>query len=718
MLKSKVAKVPVIMQLEALECGAACLAMILAYYKKWLPLEQVRYDCGVSRDGSKAKNILLAARNYGLEAKGYRYDVDELKEEVSFPCILHWEFNHFVVLDGFRNGKAIINDPARGVYSVSEEEFDESYTGICLQFRPGKDFKKEGKPKSIMGFVKEKLEGSSFAFTFITITTLITSVFAIVNPAFSRFFLDSVLGGNGEKWIYPFTFILGLFAIVTAVVEIVRQVFSQRLNGKLAAIGNARFMWHVLRLPMTFFSQRFTGDILQRQQTNASIAQILVNTLAPLVLNTCTMILFLVVMLRYSVFLSILGIFSVLVNFALSRYIAKKKVNITRVMMRDSGKLASSTVNGIDMIETIKASGAENGYFEHWAGYQANVNTQDIKYSKLNTYYGAIPTLVSALTDVIVLTCGIYLVMQGEFTTGMLLAFQGFLSSFAAPAGTLVSASQTIQEMRSDMERVEDVLKYKTDQTCDSSLKDEDVEYDKLSGNIEINNVTFGYSRLSEPVVKNFSLSVKRGSKVAIVGFSGCGKSTMSKLISGLYRPWEGTITFDGKTVDQIDHSVFTGSLAVVDQDIILYEDTIANNIKMWDKSIADYEMILAARDAHIHENIMMREGGYQYRLTEGGSDFSGGERQRLEIARVLAQDPTIVILDEATSALDARTEYDVVQSIQARGVTCIVIAHRLSTIRDCDEIIVLDHGEIVDRGTHDELMSHEGLYSQLVMSE
>ena len=235
---------------------------------------------------------------------------------------------------------------------------------------------------------------------------------------------------------------------------------------------------------------------------------------------------------------------------------------------------------------------------------------------------------------------------------------------------------------------------------------------------IEINNVTFGYSRLSEPVVKNFSLSVKRGSKVAIVGFSGCGKSTMSKLISGLYRPWEGSITFDGKTVDQIDHSVFTGSLAVVDQDIILYEDTIANNIKMWDKSIADYEMILAARDAHIHENIMMREGGYQYRLTEGGSDFSGGERQRLEIARVLAQDPTIVILDEATSALDARTEYDVVQSIQARGVTCIVIAHRLSTIRDCDEIIVLDHGEIVDRGTHDELMSHEGLYSQLVMSE
>lgn len=713
-----VAKVPVVMQMEALECGAASLAMILAYYGKWIPLEQVRLDCGVSRDGSNAKNILRAARSYGLSAKGYRYEPEVLKKEGRFPCIIHWNFNHFVVLNGFRGNKAVLNDPAKGTYTVPMNAFDESFTGICLILEPNENFVPEGKPQSMLAYAKKRLVGAGAAIVFVILTAVITSLLGIITPAFSRIFLDRLLTGENPDWLMPFTLALAGISVVQLVVAWIQAVYSLRINGKLAMVGNTTFMWKVLRMPMEFFSQRMAGDIQSRQSSNAMIAGQLVNTFAPLALNAVMMSFYLIVMLRYSVILTLIGLASVLVNLILSSIISKKRINITRVQMRDAGKLAGTTVAGIEMIETIKASGAENGFFEKWAGYQASVNTNMVRFQRMNQLLGLLPTLVSSLCDTAVLMTGVFLAMKGEFTVGMIMAFQGFLSSFISPATTLISAGQTLQEMRTDMERIEDVMKYPTDVTFENSDDSENIEYDKLSGNIEIKNVTFGYSRLAEPLIKDFSMSLKSGSRVAFVGPSGCGKSTVSKLISGLYKPWSGEILFDGKPMSKIDRSVFTGSLAVVDQDIILFEDTIANNIKMWDNSIEDFEMIMAARDAQLHEDIMQREGGYQYKLTEGGKDFSGGQRQRMEIARVLAQDPTIIILDEATSALDAKTEYDVVKSIKDRGITCIVVAHRLSTIRDCDEIIVMDQGNVVERGTHEELMKNGGAYTQLVSNE
>lgn len=713
-----VAKVPVVMQMEALECGAASLAMILAYYGKWIPLEQGRLDCGVSRDGSNARNILRAARSYGLSAKGYRYEPEVLKKEGRFPCIIHWNFNHFVVLNGFRGNKAVLNDPAKGTYTVPMSTFDESFTGICLILEPNENFVPEGKPQSMLAYAKKRLVGAGAAIVFVILTAVITSLLGIITPAFSRIFLDRLLTGENPDWLMPFTFALAGISVVQLVVAWVQAVYSLRINGKLAMVGNTTFMWKVLRMPMEFFSQRMAGDIQSRQSSNAMIAGQLVNTFAPLALNAVMMSFYLIVMLRYSVILTLIGLASVLVNLILSSIISKKRINITRVQMRDAGKLAGTTVAGIEMIETIKASGAENGFFEKWAGYQASVNTNMVRFQRMNQLLGLLPTLVSSLCDTAVLMTGVFLAMKGEFTVGMIMAFQGFLSSFISPATTLISAGQTLQEMRTDMERIEDVMKYPTDVTFENSDDSENIEYDKLSGNIEIKNVTFGYSRLAEPLIKDFSMSLKSGSRVAFVGPSGCGKSTVSKLISGLYKPWSGEILFDGKPMSKIDRSVFTGSLAVVDQDIILFEDTIANNIKMWDNSIEDFEMIMAARDAQLHEDIMQREGGYQYKLTEGGKDFSGGQRQRMEIARVLAQDPTIIILDEATSALDAKTEYDVVKSIKDRGITCIVVAHRLSTIRDCDEIIVMDQGNVVERGTHEELMKNGGAYTQLVSNE
>lgn len=715
---SGVCKVPVVMQMEALECGAASLAMILAYYDKWIPLEQVRADCGVSRDGSNARNILRAARNYGFNAKGYRFEPEELKTAGQFPCIIHWEFNHFVVLDGFRGDKAVLNDPARGVVTVPMKAFDEAFTGICLLFEPNEDFVPGGKPKSMFAFAKSRLKGTGTAVAFVILTTMISSLIGIINPAFSRIFLDRLLTGENPDWLLPFIFALSGFGVLQLIVAWIQAVYSLRINGKIDVVGSTAFMWQVLRMPMEFFAQRMAGDIQQRQSSNAQIAKSLVDTFAPLALNTAMMVFYLIVMLRYSVPLTLIGVASIFINLLVSNIVSKKRVNITRVQMRDAGKLAGTTVAGIEMIETIKASGAENGFFEKWSGYQASVNTQQVKFTKLNQMLGSIPLLVNSLTNIVILILGVYLTMNGQFTVGMIMAFQGFLTSFTAPAMTLITTGQTLQEMRTDMERIEDVMKYPTDVNFENDDVSDDVEYDKLSGRIEMKNVTFGYSKLAEPLIEDFNLSLKPGQRVAFVGSSGCGKSTLAKLISGLYQPWSGEILFDGKPIRQIDHSIFTGSLAVVDQDIILFEDTVANNMKMWDNSIEDFEMIMAARDAQLHEDIMQRDGGYQSKITEGGKNFSGGQRQRLEIARVLAQDPTIIILDEATSALDAKTESEVVKSIQDRGITCIVVAHRLSTIRDCDEIIVMDYGKVVERGTHEELYAKGGLYTQLVSNE
>ena len=711
-------KVPVVMQMEALECGAASLTMILAYYGKWIPLEQIRADCGVSRDGSNAKNILKAARSYGLAAKGYRYEPEGLKENGKFPCIIHWNFNHFVVLDGFKGSKAYLNDPAKGSYSVPMEVFDKSFTGICLMFEPAESFEPGGAPKSILTFVKKRLKEAETAMVFVALTTLITALLGIITPAFSRIFMDRLLTGENPEWFLPFIFALGGISVIQLIVEWIKAVYSLKINGQLSAVGSTTYMWKVLRMPMEFFSQRMAGDIQQRQRMNASVAQSLAETFAPLALNTVMLVFYFVVMLRYSLILTLVGVASIVINLVVSRIISNKRMNITRVQLRDAGKLAGATVTGIEMVETIKASGAENGFFEKWAGYQASVNTQQVRFERLNQYLGMIPELVSSLANIAVLILGVYFTINGKFTVGMIMAFQGFLGSFTAPAQTLISAGQTLQEMRTQMERVEDVMEYPTDVNCSRDGILEDAEYSKLSGNVELKNVTFGYSRLAEPLIRDFNLTLKTGSRVAFVGTSGCGKSTLSKLISGLYQPWEGEILFDGKTIEKIDRSVFTGSLAVVDQDIILFEDTIANNIKMWDDSIEDFEVIMAARDAQLHEDIMQRDGGYSYKITEGGKDFSGGQRQRMEIARVLAQDPTIIILDEATSALDAKTEFEVVRSIKDRGITCIVVAHRLSTIRDCDEIIVLDNGEVVERGTHDELYARGGVYTQLVTNE
>ena len=710
-------KVPQIMQMEALECGAASLAMVCAYYGLWKPLEEVRRDCGVSRDGSNALNVVKAARSYGFEAKGYRFEPEQLRAEATFPCIVHWNFNHFVVCRGFKKGKVYLNDPAKGEYSVSLEDFDRAFTGICLCFEPGEGFEPGGAPASIASFARERLRGSKTALLFVGITSAIVSVMGMLNPTLSQVFTDELLTHDNPEWYVPFMCVFAAVAVITAVISALNAIFLLKVEGKMDVVSSTSFVWKILRMPMEFFSQRMTGDIVTRATSNASVAQSMVGLLAPLVINFAMLIVYLVVMVSYSPLLATIGVASTALNIVMARIISKKRVNITRVQMRDQANLVGCTMAGINMVETLKASGAEGGFFRRWAGYQAAANTQAVKYARLNQYLGLVPSLISSLANAAVLMVGVLLVVRGEFTAGMVLAFQGFLSQFAAPAQSLIGTMQSFQEMRTDMERIQDVMNYDDDPALLApELKEGQGE--KLRGGVDMDHVSFGYSPLAAPLIEDFSIHVEPGHSVAFVGGSGCGKSTLAKLIAGLYQPWSGEVSFDGTPLLQVPREVLTGSVAVVDQDIVLFNDTVANNIRLWDASIEDYEVILAARDAGIHDVIVSRDGGYDHRLLEGGRDLSGGQRQRLEIARALAQDPTVLILDEATSALDAKTEGEVMHAIRKRGVTCVIVAHRLSAIRDCDEIIVLDKGHVVERGTHEELYAAGGVYTRLVAQE
>ncbi len=712
-----VTKTPMIMQLEALECGAASLAMVMAYYGKWVPLEQVRLDCGVSRDGSTAKNIYMAAEHYGMDVIAFQMNADSLKKDGKFPCIIFWNMNHFVVLNGFKGKYAYINNPARGVEKIGLDEFRNSYSNIVLIPTPSKDFVPDGKRKGILAFTKKRLKGTGAAVIFVMLTTVMAYLFGIINSVSSRIFVDQILSADGYKWLGLFITILSILTIIQIVISWIQAIYSLKINGKMAVIGSTSYMWKILHLPMEFFSQRLAGDIQSRLSLNASIATTIVQTFAPLIVNAFMMIIYLVFMLRQSVPLTLVGITVLLLNIFMARIISKRRINITRVELRDKGKLEAATVAGISMIETIKASGAESGFFSKWVGYQASVNNAEVSTERTNQLLGGVPEFLSAFASYAVLILGVYLIIKNKLTLGAIFMFQGLLNFFMTPAETMINAGQNLQEMKTEMERVEDVMEYPDDTIFDCVLSDE-TNAKKIEGDVEFRNVSFGYSRLEEPLIKDFSISIKKGQRLAIVGASGCGKSTIVKLISALYQPWSGEILFDGKKRNEYTREMFLNSVAVIDQDITLFEDTILENIRMFDKTISDEEIVKAAKDAQIHDEILKLPGAYQYKLVNGGKNLSGGQRQRLEIARALALEPKILVLDEATSALDAKTEQLLADALKERNMTCIVIAHRLSTIRDADEIVVLEKGVICQKGKHSELLKQGGVYADLIKSE
>lgn len=711
-------KTPTVLQMEALECGAASLSMILAYYHKYVSLEELRVECGVSRDGTKASNLIKAAKKYGLEAKGFKMEVDALRQ-LKQPAILFWNFNHFVVYEKFKYNSVIINDPATGRRAVELDEFDEAFTGVVLVFEPSESFKPGGEKPGIWNRLKKRLGGLGSIFTFLGFLSFLYFIPGFVYPTFSRFFVDDILIKNSLGHLKPLIVAMVLSCFITTVLQAIQNSVLMRFQVRLSLTSASKFIDHIFKMPLQFFVQRLPGELCSRISSCDSVAELVSGQLIGGLINLFSTIFFFVLMLMYDIPLSIISLSLTSLVVIVFRITSEQIKNKTFKLQMESGKLSGITMSGIDMMESLKASGSENDFFMQWSGQQAKVVLENQRLIKTNMVNSVIPKTLSQVQNILILSIGALRVMDGQLTIGMLMAFQILLSYFTGPVNSFLNLGADLLSTNADMQRIDDVMEY----PVPKKFKEESGEGErafyapvkKLEGYISVKNAVFGYSPLDAPLINNLNIEFTPGKRVALVGATGSGKSTIGKLLSASYLLWSGELLFDGKPLSEIERKVFATSVAVVNQSISLFEGTVKDNITMWDTSIPEDVYIQAAKDACIHDVITSRPRGYYSLVAEDGRNFSGGQRQRLEIARALALNPRIIIMDEATSALDAITEQAVDHNIRRRGCTSIIIAHRISTIRDCDEIIVLDHGNIVQRGTHKQLLAQGGMYSDLV---
>lgn len=714
-------KVPTVLQMESVECGAAALSIILGYFGKFVPLEKLRIACGVSRDGLKATNIIKAAKEFGLEAKGYAKSVEKLMQ-IQTPAIIFWNFNHFLVLEGFTKNKVFLSDPAQGRYQVSHQEFDEAYTGVVLTFNPSATFEKGNEKRGLLASLGSRIANSKLSIGYIILVSLFLVIPGLVIPSFIQIFIDKYLINGYSGFVMPLLLIMGATLIINAVLVYLQQYYLLKLETKLALTTSSKFLWHVFHLPIAFFTQRYSGEIGNRVSLNDKVAKLLSGDLANAALNVIVVIFYAILMFSYDVPLTLIGILMAGLNVGVIKYVSRARKDGNRRLSNEMGKLLGITTSGISMIETLKASGRENDFFTNWIGYLAKVTNGQQELGWLSVRFNAIPPLLTSLTTTLILGIGALRIMDGQMTLGALVAFTYLMSNFISPVNQLISVGTLLNETESDMGRIDDVINYEVDEQFradNQQAKNSDTAINqKLIGYFEMKDVTFGYNTTMPALVEGFNLKLKPGSRVALVGGSGSGKSTVAKIASGLYKPWKGEILFDGKPKDDIPRHIITDSLAVIDQEVLIFNGTIKENIAFWDTTISDKNIIQSARDAAIHDTIAVRKDAYDSMVMEGGSNFSGGQRQRLEIARALATNPSILIMDEATSALDPTAEKLVMDNIKKRGCTCLIVAHRLSTIMDCDEIIVMQYGKIVERGTHQELMKQNGVYAQLIESK
>ncbi|NET31680.1 MAG: NHLP family bacteriocin export ABC transporter peptidase/permease/ATPase subunit [Cyanothece sp. SIO1E1] len=730
-------KTPTLLQMEAVECGAAALGIILGYYGRIVPLPELRQSCGVSRDGSKASKLLKAARQYGLQAKGFKKSLERLSE-LRPPYIVFWNFNHFLVVEGFGRDRVYLNDPENGRLTVSLQEFDAAYTGIVLVMEPGPTFKKGGRKPNMTLSLLDRLKGSTGAILYCLLAGFLLVIPGLAIPVFSQVFVDNILVENRTDWLRPLILGMGLTAGLQGFLTLLRLRYLRQLNIKLAVGMSSRFLWHILRLPVGFYAQRFAGEISDRVSINDKVAQVLSGQLATTVIDAIMVVFYAMIMFAYDWVLTLIGIILASINVLTLRWVARRRVDSHMRLMQDQGRVAGISIAALQGIETLKASALESDFFARWAGYYAKAANAGQKLGLTNQTLGILPTLLTSLASLLVLVIGGFRVMDGYLSIGMLVAFQSLMDKFQTPVNTLVSFGSVLQELEGDLNRLDDVLLNRTDSQLEPDHHPETAAHAAapdpprifaapvappdqlfcLQGYVDLQQITFGYSQADPPLIEDLTLSLKPGERVALVGGSGSGKSTVAKLVAGLYQPWSGQIRLDGMPRNEIPRSVLSNSLSMVEQDVFLFGGTVRDNLTLWDPTIPDDQIIQACQDAEIQEAVLAIPGGYAGELMERAANLSGGQRQRLEIARALVNDPAVLVMDEATSALDAETEKRIDQNLRRRGCSCLIVAHRLSTIRDCDEIIVLEQGKIVQRGTHEQMWQVEGPYARLVRSE
>ncbi|HSA94161.1 MAG TPA: NHLP family bacteriocin export ABC transporter peptidase/permease/ATPase subunit [Terriglobales bacterium] len=711
-------RTPTVLQMEAVECGAASLAIILGYFGRIVPLAQLRQDCGVSRDGSKASNVVAAARRYGLNAKGYKKELSSL-HELRYPYVVFWNFNHFLVVEGYKNGQFLLNDPETGPRSVSEQEFDESYTGVVLAMEPGPQFERGGRKPSVVEGLRTRLDGSRTSLLFCILAGFLLVLPGITVPALTQVFIDDVLIRRLQDWLRPIVLALLVAAALQFVLSLMQQRVLRRLRMKLSVAMSSRFLWHLLQLPVSYYAQRFSGEISSRLYLNDKVADALSGRLATTAVGLGMTVFYAAVMLQFDAVLTVIALALAVVNVMALQAIARRRKDTNLKLAHDLGMTHAVAISGLQGIRTLKASALENDFFARWSGHYAKTVNTSQRMALANHYLGLLPGFLAFLMTTLILVVGGYRVLGGTLTIGMLIAFQALTASFLLPVNNLMGFGAVMQELEGDLSRLDDVLENSKERATRLSVPWVASRHPvRLAGYVDVRNLTFGYNRAAPPLIEDLSFRLQPGQRVALIGSTGSGKSTISKLVAGLYEPWSGEILFDGEERSTLPRELLTNSIAMVEQDIVLFAGTVRENLTLWDASVPEEQIDQACWDAVIDEAIAFLPGGYNSQLLERAANMSGGQVQRLEIARALVNRPSILVMDEATSALDAETEKLVDRNIRRRGCTCIIVAHRLSTIRDCDEIIVLDRGKVTQRGTHEQLWAEEGHYRTLLASE
>jgi ATP-binding cassette subfamily C protein len=700
--------------MERVECGAAALAIMLAYYGRHVPLAELRQQVGVSRDGSKASNILRAARHNGMTARGFSRETERIRD-TACPFIVFWSFNHFLVVEGFTNTHVYLNDPAKGHWRVTWDLFDACFTGVTLEAKPGPGFQLCGKKAGALPGLLSRLSGNWLGVFFVFMCGMLLVIPNIAIPTLTRVFLDSVIIEQRFGWFRPIIIAMGAAALLQLSLQAMEMFYRRRLTVGLAAKLKIRFNAHILSLPVSYYAQRQPAEICTRTELNQKVAGLLAGELASTFVALFTMVLYGAVMLSYDLTLSLISVGAAFGNLFVLKRISGSQTEATIRFAQDSGMAHAVTMSGINSMETLKASGLESGFFERWAGYYAKAANSGNALALSTQPLTFIPQLLSGISRTAILILGGFRVMQGEMTIGGLVAFQSLSESFLGPATKLTMFGSTIQQLQGDILRLDDALSNPVVQHSRMELTG-DVEIPpRLSGSLELRNVTFGYSPLEPPLIENLNLKLLPGQRIALVGGSGSGKSTIARIVAGIAEAWSGEVLFDGKPREHWPREIIANSVAIVEQEIFIFSGSVKENLTLWDGTMDDTAVVQACRDAQILEDVLKLRGGIDSQLSEGGRNLSGGQNQRLEIARALARNPSILILDEATSALDTEVERLIDQCLRTRGCTCLIVAHRLSTIRDCDEIICLEGGKVRERGTHAQLWSRQGYYAKLL---
>ena len=709
---------PIVLQTHAAECGAACLGSVLAWFGRWVPLTELRERCEVSRDGSSAASLLRASRHYGLECNGLGVRAEQL-EKLPLPLIVFWQFSHFVVVEGVDGRHFHLNDPSTGRRRLTAEEFNKGYSGIALRFKRGAEFKPGGEPPGLFEQLNTLLGGTWGVLAGATACALMLTLLALVVPASLTVFVDDVLGKHG-LWGGLVAALIG-GGVLVYVLALLKHRFLRRLAVRISVIGYNRGLSRMLRLPVEFFNHRLVGDLTDRVSSIDRIAKNLTDQFLVLMIEMAMSAVLLMAMLVYDVLLTLMVLLLAILHGVLAHFLNAHKTMRSHAMRREQGLLIGVGMQMLSHADDLRMTGSDDRFFSRWSGQQARELQARQLHSELGSVNTALPGLVGALRGAAILGVGGSMVMAGEMTLGTLVGFYILAEMFLAPVGRFLEFADKRQALATDLQRLDDISRAAEDPVFSRrSPESESIPTFngrlQLAGQIELRNVTFGFNKSRPPLIKDFNLVIRPGQRVAVVGPSGSGKSTLARLISGIYQPWSGEILFDGHLRDEIPEEVLRRSISTVDQEVVLFSASVRDNITLWNPAVPDEAIVAATRDACIHDEILLRPLGYSTLVEEGGVNFSGGQRQRLEIARALVGHPTVLVLDEATSALDAATEEDVDDALRRRGVTCLIVAHRLSTVRDCDEIIVLDKGNEVQRGTHDDLIAdRDGTYFKLV---